>query len=112
VIENLHEMGIHHYFAGCIYLSSVSGYRKPGKDIFIEAAADLGAEPGEAVYVGDTVSRDVRGARAAGFLATIRIASELTAGSDAGYNTGGEEADYFIKNLLEIPAIVDSLKNR
>ncbi|GHV94683.1 hypothetical protein AGMMS50293_10030 [Spirochaetia bacterium] len=112
VIENLHEMGIHQYFTGCIYLSSVSGYRKPGKDIFIEAAADLGAKPEEAVYVGDTVSRDVRGARAAGYLATIRIASELTAGSDAGYNTEGEEADYFVQSLLEIPAIVDSLKNR
>jgi putative hydrolase of the HAD superfamily len=110
VIENLHEYGIHHYFAGCIYLSSVCGYRKPGKQIFIEAAADLGAKPGEAVYVGDTVSRDVRGGREAGYLATIRIASELTARSDAEYNIEGEEADYFIKSLLEIPAIVDVLK--
>jgi putative hydrolase of the HAD superfamily len=109
VIENLHEMNIHHYFAGCIYLSSLSGYRKPGPRIFIEAAADLGAKPEEAVYVGDTVSRDVRGARAAGFLAVIRINSELTAGSDAGYHTAGEEADYFVKSLLEIPPIVDSL---
>jgi phosphoglycolate phosphatase-like HAD superfamily hydrolase len=60
--------------------------------------------------VGDTVSRDVRGARDARYLAAIRLASELTAGSDAGYNTEGEEADYFIKNLLEIPAIIDALK--
>ena len=112
VTENLHEMGIHRYFAGCIYLSSVSGYRKPGKDIFIEAAADLGAKPHEAVYVGDTVSRDVRGARAAGYLAVIRIASELTAASDAGCNTAGEEADYFVQSLLEIPAIVDELRGK
>jgi putative hydrolase of the HAD superfamily len=111
VIENLHEMGIHQYFAGCVYLSSVSGYRKPGAQIFIEAAADLGAKPGEAVYAGDTVSRDVRGARNAGYLAVIRIASELTAGADAWYNTEGEEADYFVKNLLEIPAIIDRLRN-
>jgi putative hydrolase of the HAD superfamily len=109
VIENLHEMGIHRYFAGCIYLSSLSGYRKPGRAIFIEAAADLGAKPSEAVYVGDTVSRDVRGARDAGYLATIRIASELTAGADEGLNTQGEEADYLIGNLAEIPGIVDSI---
>ncbi|MDR1637095.1 MAG: HAD family hydrolase [Treponema sp.] len=107
VIENLHEMGIHRYFAGCIYLSSLSGYRKPGRAIFIEAAADLGVKPFEAAYAGDTVSRDVRGARDAGYLATIRIASELTAGADAGFNTQGEEADYFIRNLSEIPGIVD-----
>jgi putative hydrolase of the HAD superfamily len=109
VIENLHEMGIHRYFAGCVYLSSLSGYRKPGRAIFVEAAADLGAKPSEAAYVGDTVSRDVRGARDAGYLATIRIASELTAGADAGFNTPGEEADYFIGNLAEIPGIVDSI---
>jgi putative hydrolase of the HAD superfamily len=109
VIENLHETGIHHYF-GCVYLSSLSGYRKPGGAIFIEAAADLGAKPSEAAYVGDTVSRDVRGARDAGYLATIRIASELTAGADAGFNTRGEEADYLIKDLGEIPGIVDSLR--
>jgi putative hydrolase of the HAD superfamily len=109
VIENLHEYGIHQFFKGCIYLSSLSGYRKPGKVIFIEAAADLGAAPEEAVYVGDTVSRDVRGARSAGYLATIRIQSQLTAGSDAGFNIQGEEADYVIKNLLEIPGIIDTL---
>lgn len=110
VIENLHEMGIHRYFAGCIYLSSLSGCRKPGRAIFIEAAADLGVKPSEALYVGDTVSRDVRGARDAGYLATIRIASELTAGADAGLNKQGEEADYLIGDLAEIPGIVDSLR--
>jgi putative hydrolase of the HAD superfamily len=110
VIENLHETGIHPYFAGCIYLSSLSGCRKPGRAIFIEAAADLGAKPSEAAYVGDTVSRDVRGARDAGYLATIRIASELTAGADAGFNKQGEEADYLIEDLAEIPGIVDSLR--
>ncbi|MDR0998621.1 MAG: HAD family hydrolase [Treponema sp.] len=110
VIENLHETGIHRYFAGCIYLSSLSGYRKPGKAIFIEAAADLGVKPSEAAYVGDTVSRDVRGARDAGYLATIRIGSELSAGADMGMTSPGEEADYFIGNLADIPGIVDLLR--
>ncbi|MDR0451340.1 MAG: HAD family hydrolase [Treponema sp.] len=110
VIENLYETGIHPYFAGCVYLSSLSGCRKPGRAIFVEAAADLGAKPSEAVYVGDTVSRDVRGAREAGYLATIRIASELTAGADAGFNERREEADYLIEDLAEIPGIVDSLR--
>jgi putative hydrolase of the HAD superfamily len=109
VIENLHEYGIHHYFKDSIYLSSLSAYRKPGPQIFIEAALDLGVEPGRAVYVGDTVSRDVRGARAAGYLASIRIVSQLSAGSDSAFNTEGEEADYLVKSLLEIPAIIDNL---
>lgn len=111
VIEILHEYGIHQYFKGCIYLSSLSGLRKPHPELFWAAAQDAKAKPEECIYVGDTISRDVRGARAAGYLASIRIDSHLTSGSDAKrVQNEKEEADYPIDTLLDIIPIAQELK--
>jgi putative hydrolase of the HAD superfamily len=111
VYEILYEYGIRGFF-GCVYLSVISGYRKPNTELFLAAAADLGVLPGECIYVGDTVSRDVRGSRLAGYRASIRINSELTGASDAGFGTEGEEADYLVAKLTEIPEIVKTIKDR
>ncbi|MDR1901329.1 MAG: HAD family hydrolase [Treponema sp.] len=111
VIEILHQYGIRHYF-NCVYLSVTSGFRKPHAQLFWAAAQDLGVLPEECIYVGDTVSRDVRGARLAGYKASIRINSMLTGGADAGLNQEGEEADYLIANLNEIPGIVSQIRNK
>ncbi|MCA1644788.1 MAG: HAD family hydrolase [Chloroflexi bacterium] len=46
--------------------SHVVGIAKPAAGIFRHALEPLGVAPEEAVYVGDTVRYDVRGARAAG----------------------------------------------
>jgi putative hydrolase of the HAD superfamily len=109
VVEILHEYGIHDFFSS-IYLSAISGRRKPDTELFLAAAADLDALPGQCIYVGDTVSRDVRGSRLAGYLGCIRINSDLTSGSDAGFGTEGEEADYFVNSLMEIPDIVKRIR--
>jgi putative hydrolase of the HAD superfamily len=108
VIEILHQYGIHQFF-NCIYLSAASGFRKPHPELFLAAARDLDSLPGECVYVGDTISRDVRGARLAGYAASIRIESMLSGGSDAGI-TQEEEADYLITNLNEIPGIAGKIR--
>ena len=46
--------------------SHLVGVEKPAAEIFRHALAPLGVEPARAMYVGDTVRYDVRGARAAG----------------------------------------------
>ncbi|MDQ3808925.1 MAG: HAD family hydrolase [Chloroflexota bacterium] len=46
--------------------SHVVGVAKPAAEIFRHALEPLGVQPGDAVYVGDTVRYDVAGARAAG----------------------------------------------
>jgi HAD superfamily hydrolase (TIGR01662 family) len=58
--------GLRKYFTTVI-LSSVCGYRKPGPEIYLEAARQAGVEPAQAAYVGDNPSRDVVGGRRAGF---------------------------------------------
>lgn len=49
--------------------SAVVGYDKPDPRFFLHALQAVGAEPTQAVHVGDTVPADVRGAQAAGILA-------------------------------------------
>ena len=54
------------YFKSVV-LSSILGIRKPDPAIYLEAARRAGVKPGECVYVGDNLNRDVTGTRAAGF---------------------------------------------
>ena len=61
----LAEYGIAHYF-DAVVTSSGLGWRKPNERIFHEAAHLMHQPPHACAYVGDTVSRDVIGARRAG----------------------------------------------
>lgn len=111
VIEILHEYNIRHYF-NCVYLSSIAGFRKPHQELFYAASASLDASPAECIYVGDTISRDVKGARISGYFASIRINSHLTAMSDAMAKTGEDDADYVIGSLSEIAGIVRKINGK
>jgi putative hydrolase of the HAD superfamily len=51
--------------------SAEEGVEKPDPRIFERALARAGVAPGEAVYIGDLYSIDVRGARAAGMRAVL-----------------------------------------
>lgn len=54
-----------------IVLSSEVGKRKPHRAMFEQALAEVGAEPGEALFVGDRLANDVAGAAAVG-IATVQ----------------------------------------
>ena len=71
-------------FMDCVITSAATGIRKPSPEIFRVAERALGLKPEELAYVGDTISRDVRGTRNAGW-----------------------EPDYRIEDLAEIPAILE-----
>jgi putative hydrolase of the HAD superfamily len=62
----LKEEGLEAYFS-TVVLSSIFGRRKPGREIFIEAARSARVEPARSAYVADNPSRDVPGCRQAGF---------------------------------------------
>ena len=64
--EWLEQDGLTQYFPAVV-LSSIFGRRKPGPEIFWEAARRIGVEPARAAYVADNPSRDVPGSRRAGF---------------------------------------------
>ncbi|HNS51136.1 MAG TPA: HAD family hydrolase [Anaerolineae bacterium] len=64
--EWLEQDGLSPYFPTVI-LSSIFGHRKPGPEIYWEAARQAGVQPAQAAYVADNPSRDVPGSRHAGF---------------------------------------------
>lgn len=51
--------------------SSTIGKIKPNKEIFLHALKELGILPHEAIFVGDTVERDYRGAKECGLKALL-----------------------------------------
>ena len=99
------EYGLDRYFE-CVLSSAGTGIRKPSPEIFRLAERALDLRPEELAYVGDTLSRDVRGARGAGWRLAIQIYSPSAAKRDAGLAEQGWKADYNIEDLSEIPPII------
>lgn len=111
----LAEHGVLDYFEFLV-LSSECGVRKPRRDLFDIATNLMGIGADEAAYVGDTISRDVRGVRAAGWKLMIQIDNPRISHKDAKYLDCGYETDYHIRSLEEIPPIAaqfgEGLKER
>jgi len=99
----LAEYGIAHYFDPVV-TSSNFGWRKPDERIFHEATRLMKLPPAVCAYVGDTVSRDVIGARRAGYGLAIQIKSFLTAQVDAGIDD--VQPDAVIHDLTEVVELV------
>ena len=90
----------------CVVLSSVTGIRKPDPEIFRVAERAMNLKPEQLAYVGDTLSRDVRGVRNAGWRCMIQIRNPSIAHRDRGLEHSGLVPDYLIDDLAEIPAII------
>ncbi|PWI17962.1 hypothetical protein DI272_30245 [Streptomyces sp. Act143] len=58
-------------FLDVVIVSAEHGIQKPDPRLFVLALDRLGVGPEEAVYVGDNIGRDIRGARAAGIRAVL-----------------------------------------
>ncbi len=98
--ERLKKFDIDRYFTAVV-LSSVTGYRKPGIQIFEEALRYTGLKAGQCMYIGDTLSRDIEGSKNAGFYRAVLIPSGLTTVKDENYR-GDAKADSTIESLLQI----------
>lgn len=83
VYQQLEAYGIAHFFS-IVATSAEYRKRKPHPLMFQETARKLGVPVDQAMYVGDTITRDIAGARRSGYGAAVQIASQLTAFSDEG----------------------------
>jgi len=99
----LDEYGVAHYFDPVVTSSSF-GWRKPNARIFHQATRLMGLPPAACAYVGDTVSRDVVGARRAGYGLAIQIESFLTTQIDHG--VGDLRPDAVVRDLTEVVELV------
>lgn len=111
VFRTLDEYGIADYFE-CVILSSIEGLRKPHPAIFEAALKAMGSTAPSTAYVGDTLSRDVIGAKRAGYALAFQITSFLTAGSDAKVAPGSAKPDYAVERLSDIVSILDDLREK
>ena len=63
----------------------------------------------DCVYVGDTISRDIIGAKRAGFAKAVQIGSHLSAEKDAAVKDAAEKPDAVISDIRELTAWLDEI---
>lgn len=107
VFDVLEAYGIRDYFED-ITLSSITGYRKPHRRIFEISLRQMQVRAEECAYVGDTVSRDIIGARRMHFGAAIQIRSFLSDQKDRDVCTEWKP-DCIVGSIAEIPACLEKI---
>jgi len=71
----LRDLGVTDLFEH-LFISSEIGHEKPAQEIFREAERVLGTAPADMLHLGDSYSRDVKGALAAGWQAVLYFSEE------------------------------------
>jgi len=99
VPQALVEYGLDGYFP-VVILSSTAGHRKPGTKIFEIATNKMGINPNRCAYVGDRPSRDVLGAKNAGFAMSVLINDDRVEVKEPIDDFPA--ADYVIQSLTEL----------
>jgi FMN phosphatase YigB (HAD superfamily) len=88
-----------------VIVSAEEGWRKPHPHLFERALAEIGAEPREAVYVGDSPLHDIGGAKNAGMYAVLTRQYAKRPPVE-----GVPDADAEITHLRELPAVLRELE--
>lgn len=99
--RNIAALGIEKYFK-VILDSESEGIRKPDPEIFLRALSSLSISPEEAVFVGDNIEHDIKGAKATGFFAFWK--------RNGSSPENCVEADSSFSHLPEIPGLLKALK--
>jgi putative hydrolase of the HAD superfamily len=95
----LEEDNLTDYFK-TVVLSSKVGVRKPGPEIYLIAAQRAGVDPARSIYIGDNPSRDILGARKAGYGMVIIINEPDTLKKEP--HSGDEKPDMTIDALSDL----------
>ena len=96
--QDLDRLGISPLLDASVF-SSEAGVRKPDQRIFREVLSRLGADPAEAVFVGDRVVDDIGGAHAVGMRAVLTRQFRQENDPDGA-------ADGTIQDLAELPGLI------
>jgi len=103
----LNEDELTGYFKAVI-LSSKVGFRKPGPEIYLEAARRVGFDPKHCVYVADNPSRDIEGTRLAGYGMMIIFKEPATLKKEPP--TADHQPDLMIDNMSDLLEIFPALE--
>ena len=96
--KSLRLLRIHTFF-NAVVVSEENSWRKPSNKIFQDALNRLGVEAKEAVYIGDSPTEDIKGAKQAG-LKTVFVPSQFNTLKDLFDSK--QEPDYIAKDLQKI----------
>jgi len=99
--RHLAQVGILDYFPVQLYTCDFP-YRKPDPRIFLDAARQIGVEPGRILFVGDRLDTDIKGSIAAGMRPVLkRIHANRHKTAPAGVIE--------IQKIADLPAVVEQL---
>ena len=107
VPTNLAEYRLEHYFDPVV-LSSEYGRRKPDPAIFHFAARLANVPTSHCAIVGDRISRDILGARRAGFKLAVQIKHNFAHGEQ----DEGATPDFVIEQMTELVNILQAERQR
>ena len=97
--------GLDKYFHSVV-VSGDYGFRKPDERMFTTALEKYALSPGETIYVGNDMYRDIYGAGRLG-MKTVFFKS-----NQGDHKSRGIEPDYIIYNFNELPAAVSFIESR
>jgi putative hydrolase of the HAD superfamily len=97
--EKLRALGLEGAFDAVVFAGDMP-HRKPHRDPFDRAVADLGAEPSESLYVGDSLEYDVAGAKGAGLWAAW-------CPRDGAVDPGEHAPDYVLGSPADLVGVLD-----
>ena len=104
LVGHLRQLDLDQYFAR-VFSSDHLGVRKPNPEAFRRCLAALGVEGGEAIFVGDSMVKDVGGARACG-MRTVLVLREPWEKDDPLARAKVPAADFEVQGVSEVPRIV------
>ncbi len=88
--ERICASGLHQYFDE-ILVSCEVGFYKPDPKVFLNILSKLDVLPEKAVYIGDSIKHDVRGANSAGVKSVLFSRSSKRVSNNADYQVHGVE---------------------
>lgn len=99
--------GLAEYFSAVI-LSSKVRIRKPNPEIYLLSARSIGSSPGACAYIGDNPTRDIEGARAAGFGMMVIVNEPATLAKESP--SGEFVPDHTVDGIPELLGIFPELR--
>jgi len=100
---DLSRYGIRDFFDPVV-LSCEYGRRKPDPAIFRHAAGLLNVPPSACVHIGDRISRDILGAKQAGFALALQIRHDFKETPDPEF----PRPDAVLDSVAELPGLLES----
>lgn len=108
IYAGLRNLGISQFFHA-VLVSEEVGWRKPHIKIFEQALKKLGVAAEEAIYIGDSPTEDIRGAKAAG-MKTVFVPSQFYSLEDL--KESQQKPDFIAKDICTLYRIFPSVLNK